>query len=280
LDFRDLLRQEAVDVLSICSPTALHHDMVLEAVRAGVKAIFCEKPLAATIEEGVEMVGVCEAAGVVLAVNHSRRWDPVYVTVREALDRGEIGKLESIVGCYPGHVHTMGTHLFDLMRWYAGDAEWVCGDFTGACDGRSEPGVSGFAHFQEGAHGSIVCGRDRRNHIFELDLLGSAGRISIRADGSELQFARYAESPRYSGYRELQPAPAEGRPSRNRLIAAIEDILHCLEHGAAPSCSGRDGLAALEMACALIESASGAGRGRIYLTETGAKRTGATCVTH
>ena len=124
-DYRDMLRAERLDVVSICTPTALHHEMVLAAVHAGVRAIFCEKPLAATPEQAAEMVEVCQSAGVLLAVNHTRRWEPIYVRAKQLVQDGAIGRIEAIVGYYPGKVFTMGTHLFDLMRFFGGDVQWV-----------------------------------------------------------------------------------------------------------------------------------------------------------
>ncbi|MEP6602122.1 MAG: Gfo/Idh/MocA family oxidoreductase, partial [Nitrospirota bacterium] len=111
-DYRQMLRDEAIDLLSVCTPTELHCSMVLEGARAGVKAIFCEKPLAATVEQGVAMVEACRSAGVVLAVNHTRRWESIYLEAKRLLNDGVIGRIESVAGYYPGKVFTMGTHLF------------------------------------------------------------------------------------------------------------------------------------------------------------------------
>lgn len=256
-DYRAMLRSESVHLLSVCAPTALHHEMVLEAVKAGVKAVFCEKPLASTMEEAVEMVAACESAGVVLAVNHTRRWEGVYHRAKRLVDQGAIGRLESMVGHYPGKVFTMGTHLFDLMRFFGGDVEWVCGDALGQ-EKAGEWSLAGQVRFRSGARGAVVSGWDRANHIFELDLLGSRGRIRLWGDGACLSVSRFEDSQRYSGYRELGPIPLE-EPAQlqreNRLIAAVRDLLACVRSGGTPACSGRDGLAALEIACALCESA-------------------------
>lgn len=256
-DYREMLRSEKIHLLSICSPTALHHKMVLEGVGAGVKAIFCEKPLASTVEEAVEMVEACEQAGVVLAVNHSRRWESIYIRARKLVAQGEIGCLKSVVGHYPGKVFTMGTHLFDLMRFFAGNVDWVCGDATD--HGEGELNVSGYVHFRSDVQGMVMSGWDRANHLFELELMGSRGRLRLSGDGSCLELSRFEESPRYSGYRELVPAKPEKvvpAPGDNRLVAAVKDILQCMKSDTVPACSGRDGMAALEIAWALCESAT------------------------
>lgn len=261
VDYRSMLEVEHLDVVSVCTPTALHHEMVLAAVQAGVRAIFCEKPLASTPEQAAEMVEICRSTGVLLAVNHTRRWEPIYVRAKQLVQDGAIGRLEAIVGYYPGKVFTMGTHLFDLMRFFGGDVQWVCGQSP---DPRiisdDEGSLSGQVQFRSGVTGCIVSGWDRTNHIFELDLVGSAGRLRLSGDGAAMDLCRFKESPRYSGYRELASEEATGRVSRDgqplvsRLVTAMRDVIDCIGNGKLPACSGEDGLAAVDIACALRES--------------------------
>jgi predicted dehydrogenase len=257
-DYQKMLQEEAIDLLSVCSPSELHYPMVLAGIEAGVKAIFCEKPLASTVEQGRHMVEGCRSAGVVLAVNHTRRWDSIYREAKRLIDEGLIGRIESITGHYPGKVFTMGTHLFDLMRYYGGEAEWVSAVEVG--HSRPEPNLAGHLRFHSGAHGAILCGWDRSNHVFELDLHGSNGRIRISGDGTRLEHWRFEDSPRYSGYRELglvdrqeqQGVPAASQ--EDRFVTAIKDLVRCAGSGEVPACSGHDGLAALAIACAMVES--------------------------
>ncbi|MEO5955064.1 MAG: Gfo/Idh/MocA family oxidoreductase [Nitrospiraceae bacterium] len=260
-EYRDMFGAEGLDVVSVCTPTALHHAMVLAAVKAGVRAVFCEKPLAATPEQAAEMVEVCQSAGVLLAVNHTRRWEPIYVQAKQLIQDGAIGRLEAIVGYYPGKVFTMGTHLFDLMRFFGGDVQWVCGQSPNATTASDEEGsLSGQLQFCSGAIGSIISGWDRSNHVFELDLVGSAGRLRLSGDGAAMDLCRFRESPRYSGYRELAKDDEIGRvsqetqPFASRLVTAMRDVIDCIGNEKRPACSGLDGLAAVDIACALLES--------------------------
>jgi predicted dehydrogenase len=261
VDYRSMLQAENLHVLSVCTPTALHYDMVLAGVCAGVRAIFCEKPLAATPEQAAEMVEACQAAGVLLAVNHTRRWEPLYVRAKQLVQEGAIGRMEAIVGYYPGKVFTMGTHLFDLMRFFGGDVQWVCGQSPDPRVASDEEGnLSGQMQFRSGATGCIISGWNRTNHVFELDLFGSAGRLRLSGDGAAMDLCRFKESPRYSGYRELAPDDGiercirDGQPQVSRLVTAMRDVIDCIGSGKQPACSGQDGLAAVEIACALCMS--------------------------
>ncbi|HEX9333581.1 MAG TPA: Gfo/Idh/MocA family oxidoreductase, partial [Anaerolineales bacterium] len=132
-----------VDVVDICSPTHLHHEMVLKAAMAG-KQIVCEKPLARTTQQAQEMVNICHKAGVQLLVAHVVRFFPEYVLAHSAVAEGQIGKPGLIRlhrGSYRpkkpsgnwfldeaksgGILMDLMIHDYDYARWLAGDVESV-----------------------------------------------------------------------------------------------------------------------------------------------------------
>lgn len=79
-----------VDVVDICAPSHLHRDMVEQAAAAG-KHIFCEKPIALTVEDGAAMIAACERAGVRLFVGMVLHFFPEYISMKRAIDGGNIG---------------------------------------------------------------------------------------------------------------------------------------------------------------------------------------------
>lgn len=70
------LSKGAFDVISICSPTILHYEHVMTALKLQPRVIFCEKPLASDIKTTVKLIEECQSRNVKLVVNYSRRWDP------------------------------------------------------------------------------------------------------------------------------------------------------------------------------------------------------------
>ena len=75
LDYRELLAKEQPDIVAVASWTSTHKDIAFEAANCGVKGILCEKPIALTLADADEMISECENNGVVLMMNHERRWD-------------------------------------------------------------------------------------------------------------------------------------------------------------------------------------------------------------
>ena len=74
-DYKRMLANEEIDILSICTPTILHSEICVVAAGYGVKAIFCEKPMAASLQEAEKMIRTCRRNNVKLAINHTKRWD-------------------------------------------------------------------------------------------------------------------------------------------------------------------------------------------------------------
>jgi len=108
-DYREMLANEDLDIVSISTWPRLHHDMVVDAARTGVKAIHCEKPMAPTYGEAVDMVGVCESQGVQLTFNHQRRFGAPFRRAKELLKSGVVGDLVRIEG-HCGNIFDWGTH--------------------------------------------------------------------------------------------------------------------------------------------------------------------------
>ena len=132
-----------VDVVDICTPTHLHHEMVLRAAAAG-KHVICEKPLALTVEQGQEMIAACRRAGVRLLVAHVVRYFTQYALAKQAVESGQVGKVGVVRltrGSYRpkkpsgnwfldetksgGILLDLMIHDFDYARWIAGEVESV-----------------------------------------------------------------------------------------------------------------------------------------------------------
>jgi predicted dehydrogenase len=127
----DLLADPGVDLVVVGVPPVMHASAVLECLAAG-KHVVCEKPFALRAEEADRMVEAASAAGRMLTVYQSRRWDPDFVALRHAVTAGAIGKpfyMESFIGgfghpCSYWHSHEpisggtlydWGSHYFDWL---------------------------------------------------------------------------------------------------------------------------------------------------------------------
>ncbi|MEK3835459.1 MULTISPECIES: Gfo/Idh/MocA family protein [unclassified Paenibacillus] len=93
--YEELLADPAVDIVLIATPNDVHKDIALQAFQAG-KHVVCEKPVAMSSAEFIEMQAAAEAAGRVLMVHQNRRWDEDFRVIREMYEQGTIGSLFQI----------------------------------------------------------------------------------------------------------------------------------------------------------------------------------------
>jgi predicted dehydrogenase len=135
-DFREMFAREHLDLVTICTQTPVHCPATLAAAEAGVRGIFCEKPIALDLVEADRMVAVCEARGAVLAINHWMRLAPAAREAATLVRRGVIGEPLAVrihdKGGRPAGIALIElcTHYFDLVRTFAGDPAWVLGHLS------------------------------------------------------------------------------------------------------------------------------------------------------
>lgn len=89
-DYRDALKDPEVDAVIVVTPTGMHREIACAAAAAG-KHVFCEKPMASSIEECQQMIDACDQAGVKLQLGFIRRFDKNFRRAKETVDSGQIG---------------------------------------------------------------------------------------------------------------------------------------------------------------------------------------------
>ena len=147
-DWQQLISDPKVDLVAITTPNHLHFPMAMAAIAAG-KAVYCEKPLAVSLQQADDMRQAARAAGVVTRVGYNYQHNPVLVQAREMIARGELGRLISFAGEFSedfmadpalpwswrceaehagGALADLGSHVLALARYLMGDVEAVCAD--------------------------------------------------------------------------------------------------------------------------------------------------------
>ncbi|MDF0699427.1 Gfo/Idh/MocA family oxidoreductase [Rhizobium sp. MC63] len=89
-DVAEMLAQPGLDAVIIATPARFHTNVLVQAAEAG-KAVFCEKPMALTLEDADRGIAAAKAASVPLQVGFNRRWDQAFAEGRAAIDAGKVG---------------------------------------------------------------------------------------------------------------------------------------------------------------------------------------------
>ena len=260
--FRDacqMLADTRPDIVSICTPDSTHYELLRAALSTtDVRAIFAEKPLAVELEEANEIVEEAGRRGVLLAVNYSRRYSTSYVELRQLLAGGAIGEINAVSGYYTKGVIHNGSHWIDLARFLVG--EIVSGrGINSRSEASPDPTLDGLIEFAGGVKGYLHgCSFSDEVSLFEMEIVGTRGRVSITDSGRTITFSELAENPHHAGYKMFVKTREVDGGLAYALLNAVDDLAHALTTGGQPRCTGREATAALRIACALRDSAQSA----------------------
>ena len=238
------IKSEGFDVISICSPTASHHDDVLHALDLEPKLIFCEKPVCNHLTETENLVQRCIDQGVLLAVNHNRRWDPEVTRLRDQLQSGEWGVIRSVTGIYSKGVLNNGSHMIDLLHDLLGpltlvDCGTPCIDYS-----ESDPSVPANLVSASGVRISLSCGDARDYSIFELQLVTQRGVIAMEDGGLRWRTRLSAPSAHFAGYKTLEEGRVGGGKYLETMTNAVANIHRAVTAGEALASTGESALKA------------------------------------
>ncbi len=129
-DYRDILKDDGIKAVLICSSTDTHADIAIEAIKAG-KHVFCEKPISQDLSKIKEVMEVLKDSGVKFQVGFNRRFDHNFEAVRNAVTEGKIGDVHIVkvtsrdpdappieyVKVSGGMFLDMTIHDFDMVRY-------------------------------------------------------------------------------------------------------------------------------------------------------------------
>ena len=280
-DMDQLLEECEVDVVDICVPNYLHHDVCMKAATHG-KHVICEKPLAMTLEEADEMIEACESRGLKLMYAEELCFAPKYERVRQMVEQGAVGDVymlkqgEKHDGPHSkwfysketaggGVMMDMGCHALAWFRWmnrgvavknvYA-DMKTVFHKAITDCDDNAicivefENGVTGIAETSWAKPG----GMDDRIEIYGnkgvvyADLFRGNSALTYSTDGYGYA-AEKAGSTKGWTFTIFEEAFNQGYPQE------LAHFIECVRTGAEPKVTAKDGREVLKMIYAAYESA-------------------------
>jgi predicted dehydrogenase len=261
-DYREMLKDTSPDIVSICAYATQRHAMVMDSIDAGVRGIWCEKALATSLSEARSIIEASRKNKVSIIVSHMRRWSPNYRKVKDIIDLGGIGRLQSVVCHFSGSLMHTGTHAFDVLLWLCGPALWVTGTLEerkGAFvwDGAGDPGGSAVIGFDNGVYATVHA-ESKDYFIFEFDIIGSSGRIRI-GNNEVLEYYTPEKSRRCTGIKELYLKEFPRFEDKNIWVEALGNLIETMEGRAGNQSGPEHGLRAMELVLAIHKSAMSKG---------------------
>ena len=214
-----------IDVVSICSPTILHYDHVMQAIELQPKVIFCEKPLASNVTSSKKMLAACESHKIALAVNYSRQWDPSTEMFIQDISSGRWGHIRSIVGHYNKGILHNGSHMINLLYQLVGDLELVTVTSSSLDFWEDDPTTAALLTAINGKI-PVYLSPSHANDFtfFELEIVCELGVIRMQSGGLKWEVREVNSCFEYNEYKTLiDPVITAGRYPET-MSCAIDEI--------------------------------------------------------
>lgn len=279
-----MLREAGLDAVVIAAPTTAHAPLALAAIEQGI-AVLVEKPLAATVEDGLAILAASRASGVPVAVGHVERFNPAVLELGRLLKAGALSSVYAIAsrraGPFPARIRDVGvtvdlaTHDVDILCWIAGERpERLYAETAQRIHAAHEDLLFGLLHFPSGATGSLDVNWLTPAKRRQLLVTGEEGMFELDYLTQQLTFTKAPDTehptlikgyaPTFAGDVAVLPV-ASGEP----LAAELDAFLAVVREGGRPVVDAEDGLWAVAMANGLLEAA--AARRPIELRDLGAR---------
>jgi predicted dehydrogenase len=232
------------DIVSLCSPTSVHAGQIEAALALKPRLVFCEKPVTPTLAQTEALVQRCAAAGVPLAVNHTRRWAPDVQRLAAELKAGAWGSVRSAVGTYNKGVLNNGSHLVDLLHLLLGPMTVMHAGAALADHWPDDPTVPALLQTTSGVPVHLNTAHAADCAVFELQLITATAVIAMEDGGLQWRVRRVIDSPHFRNYRVLdggERIPGEYLQATQRAVANLHAHLG---HGEPLASTGASALAA------------------------------------
>ncbi|HEY1174324.1 MAG TPA: Gfo/Idh/MocA family oxidoreductase [Verrucomicrobiae bacterium] len=286
--YHEMLEKEKPDLVSIATRwTVEHKDMALAAIKAGAH-IYTEKPFTTDLAEADAILAAAKKAGIKIAVAHQMHVAQNIAYLKGELEKGLIGDLLEIRAngkqdkrAGGEDMLVLGTHLFDLMRIFAGNAEWCTArvqtqgrDITIKDARKATEGIGLVAGediyaqfgFAKGVNGLFVSREENATVAggWGLELIGSKGMVKIQANIPPRIFllkpGAWSERGQANAWERVPGDPLTGVPESQHNTTAgnrvlLDSLITAARTGWEPACNGYDGMKAVEMVMAVYQSA-------------------------
>lgn len=257
-DYKEMVAKEGLDIVSIATQPEPRSEIAVWLANNGIKAIYAEKAMAASMDEADAMVEACEKNGVILNLGTNRRWSPRYDAMKDLIDSGEFGRLTTLISYSFGTLFNTASHWLDLLLRLNNDhkALWVQGNLLNAddmIDGtrlKEDPPAEGIIEFENGV--TAYCLQTGRGS--EHEAIFDGGTITALSDGLDWIVRKEGAKDSFGRSGPLEPGQAPKFKDSSSALGIVGDLVHSLDTGEPPRGGVRIARQSTELIFAFIES--------------------------
>jgi predicted dehydrogenase len=245
-DVEALLCRQRPDVFAIAVPTRLHCSVFEMIVQARPRAVICEKPMTACVQDARRMVALAEDSSCALLVNYFRRFEPGVLALRRAIHQGDLGEIYKGTVWYTKGWLVNAAHFVDLSRFLLGEAKEVAVLDPGPRLTGDDPEPDVRIRFADTAM-YFLCGREECASMAELELIGTRGRVRYEQGGARIEVQLSQPDPLFPGYRTFAGTGTVPTDLNRYQWHVLESLHRHLTAGAELNADGRSSVETLEV---------------------------------
>lgn len=219
-DWNEMLVQESLDIVSVATYAPVHAAPTVACAKHGVRAIYCEKPIATRLSDAERMIEACAEAGALLVLNHQRRFNLNHRRLRDLIAGGGLGDLTSgSLQWGSGRLGNVGTHMIDALLMLTGrKIEAV----SGTLDLAGKPDCRGAAFRDPGGWGVIKLGGGIMVTVDAGDYATTPGQITLNGtEGRAISDGSSITLEYWDGRRDHWDGANDGVSGMDRAVSEI-----------------------------------------------------------
>lgn len=281
-NYEEILNDSSVGAISICSANRFHAQMAIAALRAG-KHVLCEKPMAVNEEEALSMIKTAEETGKILMIGHNQRLNETHIRAKELIREGGLGRILSFRTVFShkgpelwsadrsgktwffdksaamlGAMCDLGIHKADLLRWLIEDEFVSAGAFLRSRDKKDSDGNliqlddNGFCILESkrGIVGSLIASWTNYG--------GEENSTILYCENGRMRIYDHPEYSIIIDWKNGQSAYYKAgviQTNDNQTDSGVINLfMNCITKQQKPEIDGYEGLAALRIILACLES--------------------------
>ncbi len=260
---KEMIDKENLDIISVVTGDNVHAQIAIDAAEAGVRGIFCEKPIASSLADADRIIAAVEKADIPILVDHTRRWSFPWVQAAQLVEDGAIGEVVRVVANQGGPramLFRNGTHMCDTINWFAqGNPRAVYAvnergfdDYgpryasDGGHDPDTDPAVSMLIEYDNDVRAFWnMC--KTMPQVFQVDTYGTEGFIQVSQERATITVGSSK-----TGF-STSDIPHE-QYTQGHIAGGVTELIDLMQNGGTPSCGHREARQVMEVLLGSLQS--------------------------
>lgn len=244
----ELMTKAKPEIVSVCVPDAHHFFVLKQLAIYQPKMVICEKPLTLNVKDAKVITELYQKKRIPLAVNYSRRFDPVVRSVQVDLDAGVYGKVICASAIYTKSLLHNGSHAIDLARYFFGEIIKIHYREIKPKNPASAAMVTARLELKRCSQFHLMVGDAKAYSLFEFDILTEKGRLRFTDAGFQFSKQIVQASPLYKGYSVLSRPITKNTKLKEALLQLVNNSIEHLEEKVKLWCDAKEAYAT-QVAC-------------------------------